>query len=98
MAKVLFLRPVYFRGKGRLLNLVVGDPGERVAHVAGNCMRLDLSEYIQRSIYFGCFEPRETRLVRRWLKPGMTCVDVGANVGYYTLLVQLGGNNVPVRY
>jgi FkbM family methyltransferase len=49
-------------------------------------MILDLSENIQRHIYLGCEEPSETAAVRRWLRPGMTVVDVGANVGYYTAL------------
>ena len=40
----------------------------------------------------GIWEPEVTALVQRLLKPGMTFVDVGANIGYYTLLAakQLG--------
>jgi FkbM family methyltransferase len=34
----------------------------------------------------GIWEPEITALVQRLLKPGMTFVDVGANIGYYTLL------------
>jgi FkbM family methyltransferase len=49
-------------------------------------MEVDLSEYIQRHIYLGCYEPRETRWVRDWLRPGMTVIDAGANVGYFTAL------------
>ncbi|MGH8012565.1 MAG: FkbM family methyltransferase [Candidatus Binataceae bacterium] len=37
-------------------------------------------------MYLGAFEERETMLARRYLKAGMTVVDVGANVGYYTAL------------
>lgn len=32
------------------------------------------------------YEPETTRLVRRLLRPGMTFVDLGAHVGYYTLI------------
>ena len=32
------------------------------------------------------WEPGETALVRSWLGSGMTFVDIGAHVGYYTLL------------
>lgn len=32
------------------------------------------------------WEPGETNLLLGWLRPGMTFVDVGAHVGYYTLL------------
>jgi len=35
---------------------------------------------------FGTFEISETRLVQALLRPGMTLIDVGANVGYYTLV------------
>lgn len=32
------------------------------------------------------WEPGETDLLLGWLRPGMTFVDIGAHVGYYTLL------------
>ena len=32
------------------------------------------------------YEPETTRLVKQWLKEGDVFVDVGANVGYYTVL------------
>lgn len=34
----------------------------------------------------GVWEPGETALLLGWLAPGMTFVDVGAHVGYYTVL------------
>lgn len=34
----------------------------------------------------GYFEPNETRLVKRLLRPGMVFIDLGAHVGYYSLL------------
>ena len=34
----------------------------------------------------GIWEPGETALLLGWLGPGMTVVDVGAHVGYYTVL------------
>jgi len=34
----------------------------------------------------GCFEPNETAFLASVLKPGMTFVDIGANIGLYTLL------------
>jgi len=36
--------------------------------------------------YFGGWEPAITQVVRQALKPGDVFLDVGANVGYYTLL------------
>jgi FkbM family methyltransferase len=34
----------------------------------------------------GVWEPGETALLLQWLAPGMTFIDIGAHVGYYTLL------------
>jgi FkbM family methyltransferase len=44
-------------------------------------------EMMNQAIFlYGTFEISETRLVQALLRPGMTFVDVGANVGYYTLI------------
>lgn len=76
----------HFRGKARLLHYLCPREGEVTANLFGSRVRLDLSNYIERSAYLGVFEPRETRAVASYLKPGMTVFDVGANIGYYTLL------------
>jgi FkbM family methyltransferase len=80
------LRPLNFRGKRRLVTALAPSNGERTISLFGQKMRLDISEHIQRNIYLGVFERMETGLVSAWLKPGMVFVDVGANVGYYSLL------------
>jgi FkbM family methyltransferase len=80
------LRPHPFRGKLRLLDRLVPRQGRRSASVFKLEMHLDLADSIQRSIYLGTYEPWEAALVRKWLKPGMTVVDAGANVGYYSAL------------
>jgi FkbM family methyltransferase len=42
---------------------------------------------INRSLFlYGMFEISETRLLQSLLGPGMTFADVGANIGYYTVL------------
>jgi FkbM family methyltransferase len=75
--------------------------GERTAKVFGYRVRLDLSDTIQRQIYLGVYEPRETRTVRSALTAGMTVIDIGANVGYFSLLaaqlVGLAGRVVAVE-
>lgn len=50
---------------------------------------------IARSIYLtGMWEPEVTGFIQSWLKPGMVVVDVGAHVGYYSLLfAQLVGQD-----
>jgi FkbM family methyltransferase len=80
------LRRWHFRGKYRLLKRLVLTSGEREIPLFGSRIKLDLSDDMQRWIYMGIYEPRETRWVRQILKPGAAFVDVGANVGYFTLL------------
>lgn len=80
------LRPIQFRGKGRLAELLLPRAGQRDAVVFGSRFSFDLSDWMQRHIYAGSFERDETKIVRRVLRPGMTFVDVGANLGYYTAL------------
>lgn len=47
----------------------------------------DLQDTISREVCFtGRYEPQETQLAMRLLRPGMTTVDVGANWGYFTLV------------
>ncbi len=44
-------------------------------------------EMTNRAMFlYGTFEISETRLVQAALHPGMTFLDVGANIGYYTLI------------
>jgi len=43
---------------------------------------------------YGTHEPRSTQLLKQFLKPGMTVVDIGGNLGYYALLeAQMVGNS-----
>lgn len=48
---------------------------------------LTTTDIIQRYLYlFGTWEPHLTAWIRRRLTPGDTFIDVGANIGYYSLL------------
>jgi FkbM family methyltransferase len=58
-----------------------------VARVKGITYELNLNELIDRSIYFkGCFEPMATAVMYKYVKFGMTVLDIGANIGCHTLL------------
>ncbi|MHB8604252.1 MAG: FkbM family methyltransferase [Thermoplasmatota archaeon] len=54
--------------------------------VNGVTMILDDRDHYLLS-YHGVYEPAQTALVTRVVKPGDVVIDAGANVGYYTLLL-----------
>jgi FkbM family methyltransferase len=48
--------------------------------------RADLA--VGNQIYrYGCYEPDESNYLRRRIRTNDICIDVGANIGYYTLLM-----------
>ncbi len=50
--------------------------------------------YPKLEFLLGLYEPGTTALCKRLIKPGMCVVDIGANVGYYTILFsKLAGPN-----
>ncbi len=49
---------------------------------------LDKRSWLQRQIIeTGQFEPESTRLIEKFVAPGDVVLDVGANIGYFTLLL-----------
>jgi len=56
-----------------------------VTNVLGHRMRLDTNDRAELSIN-GIYEPLTTELVRREIEAGNVVLDIGANVGYYTLI------------
>jgi FkbM family methyltransferase len=50
----------------------------------GYRMSIDWSRY--RSFVYGTWEPKVVRIVTDTVKLGMTAIDVGAHIGYYSLL------------
>jgi len=55
--------------------------------VFGPTMRVDASDIVGKHLYyFGVWEPHLTGWFSRSIAPGDLVVDVGANVGYYSLL------------
>src|SRR5882724_6714622 len=53
----------------------------------GAAIRVELAEHVQRWIYFfGVYEKDTVDWFRSNLRPGMVVLDIGANVGQYTLI------------
>lgn len=74
-----------------LLNEHIDYPSTPVviqARGAGGLFEINnYREFIQQLIYFrGSYEVRETRLFKQLLRPGDTVVDIGANIGWFTLV------------
>jgi FkbM family methyltransferase len=65
-----------------------GELGEcEISLCNGLRMRVDLADAIGRSMYlYRSYEFAASELIRQQLRPGMTFFDVGANLGYYSLL------------
>ena len=55
--------------------------------VQGHKMFLDAKDSLCLSINNGMFEPVETTLVKKHVKRKNVVVDIGANIGYYTLML-----------
>jgi FkbM family methyltransferase len=51
----------------------------------------DISDFTVSPWFFNCrlFEPLTTKFVLDYLRPGMTCIDIGANRGYFSILAAL---------
>ena len=54
-------------------------------YVNGFLVRVDPLDSLELSM-FGAYETFQTSLVERAVRPGMTVLDIGANIGYYSLL------------
>ncbi|MFF2651720.1 FkbM family methyltransferase [Streptomyces sp. NPDC058045] len=74
---------------GRFLNDALRErPRQRVAGgPLGTRFALDTRDLIQRYLYlFGVWEPHVTRWLESRLRPGDVMVDVGANIGVFSVL------------
>jgi len=82
----------YHRGKWLVFDqlirgLKLGKRQVRRVNRRGLVWELDLGSYLDcRLYYLGIHEPWETRFVECVTRPGFVFFDVGANIGYFTLL------------
>jgi FkbM family methyltransferase len=61
-------------------------PRTIVTKVEGISYELDLGQLIDASLFFfGCFEKNTTECLKTLVQPGMTVLDIGANIGCHVL-------------
>lgn len=63
-----------------------GDKQEIDEQIGEYVFRFDFSDELQRQMYFGLYDQAETVLIVSVLALGDVVFDIGANVGYYSML------------
>ncbi|MBY0529279.1 MAG: FkbM family methyltransferase [Rhabdochlamydiaceae bacterium] len=58
---------------------------QTVAECNGIRFDVNFKDMLQRLIYFNAFDMRSLNNVLSYVEPGMRCLDIGANVGFYSL-------------
>lgn len=79
------LEPLPLRGKGRLAEQILRrSKTKELSCRPLNGLRISLrrSQRIERLMWAGAYERELVALLKKTVKPGMTVIDVGANIGY----------------
>jgi FkbM family methyltransferase len=82
----------HFKGKARLVHILgrlLSSWNEGRGSIPlpdGRIMTVDLGDRIQRLMWGGEYEPGVKRCLRALLRPGDTFVDVGAHIGFFSLI------------
>jgi FkbM family methyltransferase len=85
IARLPLLRRLSMRLYNRLL--LQFWPRHRVRTYFGAWMDCDVRDLIQATIiHLRAWEPKSSRVFEQLLKPGDLAIDIGANIGYFTLL------------
>lgn len=95
LTKIYFnlLKDIHFRGKYRFLHYLCPKNTIVEDDLFGYKVKLDLSDWIQRNIFLRSFYHNDKIIIENVLKEGMTFIDVGSNIGYFSLLAsQLVGD------
>jgi FkbM family methyltransferase len=53
----------------------------------GMRLEVDRRDFLGRYVYYIGYEVEETRFLEEYVKPGWVVADVGANIGYFTMLL-----------
>src|SRR4030088_824085 len=83
------IEPLPIPGKGRLAEAILRHVGSREVEchpLPGITVSLRSNQRIERWMWAGAYERELVQLMKRTLKPGMTVIDVGANIGYLSAL------------
>jgi FkbM family methyltransferase len=92
-AKAITSTPPRLKGLGVVLGLVAGMfrrwDVDVEARVFGNRMILNASDYLGNLVLFtpNYYDRKERALIRRLVQKGDYVIDVGANIGIYTLIL-----------
>ena len=74
-----------FRVRNKLLGIL--QQNREASTRFGARMSCNLNDFIGKRIFhFGCWEPHISAFIQNRLRPSDIFCDVGANIGYYTLL------------
>ena len=76
------------RGRGRIADAVLSNvSGEFDCHpLPGVTVSVRANQRIERWMWAGAYEPELISLLKRTLKPGMNVLDIGANIGYFSVI------------
>lgn len=78
-------RSVDFKGK-LFISGFIKNSAQNGIYLCGQLKyNIDFTDKIQEMVYLGTYERQEIRLLEKYVKKGWICLDIGANIGFYTL-------------
>jgi FkbM family methyltransferase len=80
-------RSLSFKGKLSIASCLSNSsfPSSGIFQCDGILFDINFNDYIDKFIYLNIYEQNELKLMRKLIPLGSCCIDVGANVGFYSL-------------